>query len=175
MCICVQDLGKSPSTSPYLDLLKIFAYETYSTCFKQGVGRFCILLIQKSCRLLENLLQFQCTPHMYSYADAWRRAFFGLKQQFMYSNANLFVTPSIRFSSSTVYTVGGAGWNADVWDGAEAAPTHPRHYGRDQEGPALRCPSGRWIMVNQNVVNPDPYSEYGSGSGSTQVNNRQKV
>lgn len=34
----IQDLGKSPSTSPYLDLLKIFAYETYSTCFKQGGG-----------------------------------------------------------------------------------------------------------------------------------------
>lgn len=34
----IQDLGKNPATAPYLDLLKIFAYETYSTCFKQGAG-----------------------------------------------------------------------------------------------------------------------------------------
>ncbi len=35
----MQDLGKNPATAPYLDLLKIFAYETYSTCFKQGVRK----------------------------------------------------------------------------------------------------------------------------------------
>lgn len=34
----IQDLGKNPSSAPYLDLLKIFAYETYSSCFNQGAG-----------------------------------------------------------------------------------------------------------------------------------------
>ena len=32
-----QDLGKNPGSASYLDLLKIFAYETYSYCLKQGV------------------------------------------------------------------------------------------------------------------------------------------
>ena len=38
-----QDLSKNPGTAPYLDLLKIFAYETYNTCFKQGVDYFFLI------------------------------------------------------------------------------------------------------------------------------------